>query len=268
MRHVVAVAVVASLAAGPRVASAEAERDPWYRGAAGRHRVVHLSLAVGLGTAYALSESAFKTTLAPDGCRWCDPPGFDRRVRDALVWDDYERAQTISDVTGYALAPTLALGLTTLAAVREDASWGRVLDDVLPVLETVAISQAVTQVVKYGVGRARPLARFRSPPAGPDDNLSFFSGHSALVFGLAVSAGVVAHHRRSPLEPVIWGGGLALAATTVYLRMAGDKHYLSDVLVGSTVGVVSGLVIPGLVRFDGPVSVVPAPGGVAVLGTF
>lgn len=268
MRHLVAVAVVASLGAGPGVASAETARAPWYRGAEGRHRVVHLSLAVGLGAGYALSESAFKSALAPDGCRWCDPPGVDRRVRDALVWDDYERAQTISDVTGYAVAPALALGLTTLGAVREDASWGRVLDDLLPVLETVAISQAFTQVVKYGVGRARPFVRFRGPPAGPDDNLSFYSGHSALVFGLAVSAGVVAHHRRSPLEPVIWGGGLALAATTAYLRIAGDKHYLSDVLVGSTVGVVSGLVLPGLVRFDGPVSVVPAPGGVAVVGTF
>ena len=42
-------------------------------------------------------------------------------------------------------------------------------------------------------------------------------------------------------------GALALAALTAFLRVAADKHYLSDVLVGSTPGILSCVVVPWLI---------------------
>ena len=82
----------------------------------------------------------------------------------------------------------------------------------------------------------------------------------------AAHSGLVAHWRHYKVEPVLWVSGLSLAAVTAYFRIAGDKHYLSDVVTGSAVGVVSGLTIPRLMEHD--VAVVPTPGGAAVVGSF
>jgi len=38
------------------------------------------------------------------------------------------------------------------------------------------------------------------------------------------------------LPPFIWGTGLAIAATTGYLSIAADRHYLTDVITAAAVG--------------------------------
>ena len=56
------------------------------------------------------------------------------------------------------------------------------------------------------------------------------------------------------LAPAIWGAGAALATVTGYLRIAADKHYFSDVLVGAVVGSAIGIGVPllfhGRERFE------------------
>ena len=248
--------------------AAPAHADDWWKGPRGRTRILHGAIAATAGVAYLTSEIE-KGNLAPDHCRWCNPPAFDVSVRNALVWNDRGRAVTLSSVTGYVVTPALGYGLLGLASLtRPDASFGQLLDDLVPVLETVAISQVGTNIVKFTVGRQRPYAHFATSPfeADADDNLSFFSGHSALTFAIATSAGLVAHWRHYRLAPVILSATLPLAAATAYFRIAGDKHYLSDVVTGSTVGVLSGLTIPRLMEHD--VAVVPTPGGAAVVGIF
>lgn len=79
-----------------------------------------------------------------------------------------------------------------------------------------------------------------------------------------MSAGVVAHARGYAAEPYIWAGGLTLAAVTGYLRIAADKHYFSDVLVGAVVGAGAGLLVPQLTIHR--LTIVPAESGVAVAG--
>lgn len=247
------------------------EGPAWYEGARGRTRVLHLSIAASFGAAFIVSETALKPVLAPDACRWCDPPGIDREVRDALVWDDFDAARSYSNLTGYIAVPVLGVGLTGLASLTADApKWARLADDLIPVLETVTISQVLTQAAKFSVGRARPLVRFRDvvDPDDQDNNLSFFSGHSALAFGITVSAGMVARWRDSPYEPVIWGVGLPLSFATAYLRLAADKHYFTDVLTGSLVGVAAGLTIPRLMRERTDLAIVPSGRGVALVGAF
>lgn len=258
------------LAAGLAVSSsAPARAEPWYRGPHGTNRVVHLSISAGLGAFYAASETFLKPSLAPDTCRWCTPPGIDTSVRDALLWQDTDRARLFSHLTGYVAVPVLGIGLTAyVAGSADDASWARVIDDVLPVLETVAISQVVTQVAKWSVARQRPFVHFGNPEPDQDDNMSFWSGHSALAFGVTTSAGMIAHARGSKFEPVIWGVGLPLSAAASYFRIAGDKHYFTDVVTGAAIGVVSGLTIPRLMRRHNDVTIVPQARGAAIVGAF
>ena len=249
------------------IASA-ARAEHWWEGPRGRTRVLHGSIAAVAGLGY-LTTEIFKSDLAPAHCRWCNPPGFDVSVRNAIVWRDPGRAVTLSTITGYVVEPALGYALIGYASLASDnASWAQLIDDLVPVLETVALSEFGCNIVKLSVGRQRPYAHFAAVPieADADANLSYFSGHSTLTFAIATSAGLVAHWRGYKVEPFVWGVELPLAAATAYFRMAGDKHYLSDVVTGTTVGVLSGLTIPRLMEHD--VAVVPTGAGVALVGRF
>ena len=253
------------LFAAPPEAQPPHERGPWYRGPYGKNRVTHLTLTLGLGLGYVLSETVFKAALAPDQCRWCSPPSFDRTVRDNLVWENTERAHLLSNIDAFVVGPLVGFGL--LALSDHDASAARLIDDLLPIAETVAISQVLTQAVKFAVGRERPYRRFGTDTGkANDENLSFWSGHSALGFAITTSAGVIAHWRGYWTEPYIWGAGIAISLSTEYLRVAADRHYLSDVVIGGLVGVGSGLLVPRLMRRD--LKIVPAPNGAGVAGVF
>lgn len=211
------------------------------------------------------TEYLVKDQLAADRCRWCDPPDIDAALRDRLVWHDRALARSLSSVTGYAATPLVTAGLVFLSA----SNAGTFLDDVVPCLEAFVYTQLVTQLVKSLVARQRPVVHYATEPnpASAEDNLSFFSGHSSIAFSIAVSAGMVARRRGYALEPAIWASGLALAGATAYLRVAADRHYVTDVAVGSAVGALGGYLVPQL-SGSLPVALVPADRGVAVAGTF
>jgi hypothetical protein len=239
-----------------------AHADPWY---SDKRRVTHVGITVVGAIGYLLSETTFKADLAPSTCHWCVPPGFDASVRNALKWGNTSRAAQLSSLTGYVLTPTLGFGMVALTSINlPDRSYARFLDDTVPILETITITEGVDQIVKFTVGRARPFVHFTNAPPDIDNNLSFFSGHTTLVFGVTVSAGMVAHARGYAVEPYIWAIGLPLAAATGYLRIAADEHYLSDVLVGMAVGASAGFAIPELTMRRVVVS--PTPNGIAVAG--
>lgn len=244
-------------------ATADAER--WYRGKAGKKRVTHLTLTVGAGAGW-LAAELLRDTLVPEQCRWCDPPGFDRSARNAVVWNNTGRANAFSNYNAYLVSPLVGIGL--LIASDHDASAARLIDDLLPIVETVALTQLVMQIAKLSFLRQRPYAHFDTTNAAfnSDDNLSFPSGHSSLGFAITTSAGLVAHWRGYKTEPYIWGVGITLSLTTEYLRMAADKHYLSDVLTGGLVGVGAGLLVPRLMRHD--LVIVPISNGAAFAGRF
>ena len=253
------------------LASSTAHAEPWYSGKYGRSRIVHASVLAAGGFVYIATETFLKSDLAPVQCRWCEPDSVDVSVRNALVWHDTKAAAIISNVTGYVLAPVVGIGLVGLGSITsENPTSGQVFDDVAPILETVVISQLGAQAVKFGAGRQRTFVHFG--PLAPhqlDDNVSFFSAHSTLTFGIATSAGMIAHRRRYWVEPYVWSIGMTIAATTAYLRIAADKHYLSDVLAGTAWGIASGLTIPLLMRRpEGGLTVMPTGNGVALAGIF
>jgi hypothetical protein len=105
---------------------------------------------------------------------------------------------------------------------------------------TLVLSNFLVTAVKYSVRRPRPEAHLMLPEHRKGDNaLSFPSGHSATAFAAATLV-----PRLFPAAPIwIKGGGFALAGMTAWARVAGDKHYFSDVLVGGLIGAGSALVV-------------------------
>jgi len=261
-----ALALVLALVVGSGAAHAEKDYVPWYRGKYGNNRILHLSLTGGFALLWFGQEFLLKDTLSPDTCRWCTPPGFDKSARDAVVWNDVARANFLSNIDAYVLAPTV--GITLLYFSDKDASWSRLIDDILPVIETVAVSQVAVAAAKILIARQRPYAYFGNTrvTSSNEDNLSHPSGHSSLGFAITASAGLICHWRGYWTEPYVWGTGIALSLSTEYLRMAADRHWMSDVLVGGFVGLGSGLLIPRLMRRD--IKITPVPGGAAVVGQF
>jgi membrane-associated phospholipid phosphatase len=221
-----------------------------------------LALAGGVA-AQVSTEYLIKDQIAADRCTWCDPPDVDAALRDRLVWNDRTRARSLSDLSAYVALPVISASLLLIES-RDAMSF---LDDVVPCVEAVVYTSLATQLVKSVVARQRPAVRYAAEPtpANPEDNLAFFSGHSSFAFALAVSAGTVARRRGYALEPAIWASGLALAGATAYLRVAADRHYVSDVAIGSAVGALGGYLVPQLTL---PVAIVPADRGVALAGSF
>lgn len=227
------------------------------------------------GWALYLGSELAKERLAPSSCRFCDPNALDAGARDALVWSDTDRAKRGSDLLAFALVPAGMVAHQLLAArAAGDVEAGLV--DVLLVAEAAAVAMDLNQLVKLSVGRERPFVHYgaRSDPdraPDPDDDLSFYSGHTTFAFAVAAAAGTISDLRGYDSAPWVWGVGLTVAATTGYLRVAADRHYLTDVLVGAATGLAAGIALPRLMHpreepgvGGASVSVVPFPLGVAV----
>ncbi len=214
------------------------------------------ALTAGAAVLWLSSELA-KGALAPSSCRFCGENRLDARARDRLVWGFGDHARRGSDLFAFGVLPAGIFAHQLLAArAAGDAQEGLV--DVLIVAEAAMLSMDLNQLVKFSAGRQRPFVRHgnwreadREPD--PDDNLSFYSGHATLAFSLAAAAGTVSDLRGYRSSPWIWGAGMTLAATVGYLRIAADRHYLTDVLTGAALGTAAGIALPRLLhgRKDG-----------------
>jgi len=214
-----------------------------------------------------LGSEAVKERLAPPACRWCAVNGLDRAARDAVVWSDPSKAKALSDL--------LVVGVPLGVLAYDAAATGRLrpaAEDALLIGEAVTVAGAVAQAAKFVAARQRPYAAFGSLPSrGVDDHLSFYSAHTTVAFAAAAAGGMLARRRGDQHWPWVYGVGFTAAATTGYLRMAADKHWLTDVLVGAATGTAIGLAVPWLHRrSDGPapVALVGTPVWVGIHGRF
>lgn len=200
------------------------------------------------GAAAWIAGELLKPQIAPSRCRWCDVNGVDAAARRTFVWSDTAQAGTISDVTGFILVPLAAIGVNAMAAAH-DGVTGNVPEDTLLVAEAGAVAADLDQIAKLLVGRERPFVYALPPeekPHSPDDNLSFYSGHATETFALAAASGTIAEMRGYRWAPTVWATGGVLAAATGYLRIAADRHWLTDVVVGAVVGAGVGFAVPYL----------------------
>ena len=225
----------------------------------------------GVAMAWWLGSELARDQLAPATCRWCDPPAFDTSVRDQLRWQH----TGTPDITSYVLAvvqPMMVVTLDVIAADK-DGGPGDAWVDALLISEATAVAMALNQTVKFFVGRERPFVHALSEADKPstarpsDNNLSFYSAHTSLTFAVAASTGTIASMRRYRMAPWIWTAGIAMAAVTGYLRIAADRHYASDVVVGAVVGSLTGIAVPYFFHSPRQMSVTPVPtaGGLSLM---
>ena len=211
---------------------------------------VDLPITLIGGSLWIAGESLQKQ-LTPAQCRWCDDNRFDARARNALRWDEPAPAGTMSDVLALGVMPLVSLGGLAIARRVDRAPMRDTWLDMLFVLEATSVASVLNQGVKYAAARQRPYAhadQYEGQRRGSFERTSFYSGHTNLAFALASSAGMVASLRGFRAAPVIWSVGMVLATLVAYARVAGDYHYLSDVLVGAGVGTLVGVGLPWLLH--------------------
>jgi membrane-associated phospholipid phosphatase len=195
----------------------------------------------------------YQAELLPAACRWCEPPAFDAAVRNALVWKEGARtADTLSTVLDVAVPVSALTYLLLSASGAGDFNAGLV--DSLLVTEAAAAALLVNQVVKLLVGRQRPYARFGNDLgySKGEDNLSFYSGHTSLVFSVVAATVTVASMRGYAGAGIVAGVGFTLGAGIGYLRIAADQHYLTDVVVGAVIGGLVGWAVPRIFHSPSP----------------
>lgn len=183
---------------------------------------------------------------------------------------------TMTGDSKYSLLPSALIGLflLLLAAIFSDSRnarpCSRLAWSLLFIFAAIALSGIAVNVLKILIGRARPdmladagLYGF-FPPAFDADFKSYPSGHANTVFALGLALGFLLPQRRW----VILALCVPLAATRVFVH----AHYLSDIVGGAAVAVITtfwlrdrflawGFTFPGTARqgsgFDGPGAAAP-----------
>lgn len=120
------------------------------------------------------------------------------------------------------LPAAVMLGMKA-AGVKGRSSWGRML---LSDAISAAIMSSAVNTLKYTVKMPRPDG---------SANNSFPSGHTATAFMTATMLNKEYGH----LAPWVGVGAYSVATATGLMRMANNKHWLSDVMVGAGIGILS-----------------------------
>jgi hypothetical protein len=192
--------------------------------------------------------------------------GLDRSARDNYS----AKASALSDLL---LVTSLTAPMFTEVGSIDDNSDSHFL----VYGEAIAATLVLGAGAKYLVQRPRPYAYHRDPRVaawareqGKDSRLSFYSGHAALAFTGATTGGYLfaTNSENTSARTAMWASGAMLASATAIMRVRAGKHYYSDVLIGSVLGVAVGYAVPRL-HDDGGISLsgrewLGIGGGVAV----
>lgn len=127
----------------------------------------------------------------------------------------------LDDYMQYAPAAVM-LGMKA-AGVQSRSSWGRML-----------VSDAFSALLMGGVVNTLKQTTNVERPDGSNKH-SFPSGHTATAFMTATMFTKEYGHK----SPWVGVGAYSVAAATGLMRMANNKHWLSDVLTGAGIGILS-----------------------------
>jgi membrane-associated phospholipid phosphatase len=169
-----------------------------------------------------------------------DIPAFDRHGADVY----HPEANKIGDLLFYGSMPVPLL-LMLDKKVRKDGFKVALL-----YLESMSVTGMLYTGAVYFNDRYRPYAYNANVPMsertrGGAKN-SFFAGHVALV---GTSTFFVAkilndYHPESKVKWLPFTLAAAATGTTAVMRYLGGQHFLSDILIGTAVGTLSGILIP------------------------
>lgn len=231
-----------SLAPGPEAAAQQAPSPYKTRFAVDAPVTLGLAGVNALGL-YLIQQKTGLSDAQVAALRPQDVPRFDRFV--AGNYD--QQARTASDYLFYgSLAATPAF-LALNPATR--SRYGQVLG---LYVQTVATTGALFTMTAGTVYRYRPLtyssAASSAQRTRKNATNSFFAGHTATTATATFFAAKVFHdfNPDSPARPYVWGAAAAIPAAVGYYRLQAGKHFLSDNLLGYTIGAAVGMVVPQL----------------------
>jgi undecaprenyl-diphosphatase len=160
---------------------------------------------------------------------------FDRSTEEDFT-EDRTRSVTqfmqhVSNTTG-----ALSFGIPAALIIDGIISHDKItIHKGMYIVKTIAVSTAITFVMKYSFNRQRPFAGDSLViKAGSGGGPSFPSGHTSLAFATATSLSFAYPKWYVIVPSYLWAG------TVVYSRMYLGVHYPTDVWVGAIVGTLSG----------------------------
>ena len=174
---------------------------------------------------------------------------FDDNVNKALVGSDTaEKIFKAGEILGE--LGTLLGSASVVYAVGRIKDQPKVSHLGMDLIEALAMSEALTQTIKYTTRRERP--------DGSSKN-SFPSGHAADTFAFATALERHLNWKYS-VPAYIFSGYVAIS------RLPANRHWLSDAVFGSAVGIIAGRTVTSHEsERPYPVAVTAVPGGMAIM---
>ena len=159
------------------------------------------------------------------------PNQIDQYFRNQVKWSSskMDNAAFISDLLLYGAF----IGTIPLLPYFSNYNYSKALKMSLNV---ISLNGIITNLVKMTVQRQRPDSFYKTRADADDSFRSFYSGHTSTTFALGTSNAILLSEAYPEKRKLIWFTNLSLATATGYLRIAGDKHYLSDVFFGGVAG--------------------------------
>ncbi len=201
------------------------------------------------------------TQDAPDRAHFTAPlPAVDTPFRDLTLASTRKRRESADEASDYLWYASIAYPFASTAIVP----WFRGSDWRPPVmmnlinLQAFVVSGLIVRMPHKWIGRTRPSVigceeegeEYSAKCGAPSQLASFPSGHTQIAMtGAGLSC---AHHIHGDLfgnalaDAAGCGAALAAASAVGYLRMRGDRHWLSDTIVGAGIGFAIGYGIPTL----------------------
>ncbi len=139
------------------------------------------------------------------------------RIQDA-VGNDFH--SDVDDFLQY--VPVIQLYISDLAGVESRNHW-------FDQTKYLLISNLITSSITLGLKKLTPKLR---PNGAPD---TFPSGHTSFAFNNAA----VLYHEFNKTAPVLAYSGFLFSTTTGLYRMMNNRHWLSDVLFGAGLGILT-----------------------------
>ena len=174
---------------------------------------------------------------------------FDDNVNETLVGSDTaDKIFKAGEILGE--LPTLLTSASVVYAVGRIKDEPKVSHLGMDLIEALAMSEALTQTLKYTTRRERP--------DGSGKN-SFPSGHAADTFAFATALERHLNWKYS-IPAYIFSSYVAIS------RLPANRHWLSDAVFGSAVGIIAGRTVTSHEsERPYPVAVTIIPGGAAIM---
>ena len=173
---------------------------------------------------------------------------IDDNVNRGLVGNDFaDKFFKPGEVLGE--LPTLLASASAVYAVGRLKDEPRVSHVGMDLIQSLAMSEALTQTLKCTTRRERPDGSGRN---------SFPSGHAADTFAFATA---LERHLgwRYAVPAYMFASYVAIS------RLPANRHWFSDAVFGASVGIIAGRTVTSHEAHPFPVAVVHVPGGAAVM---